>query len=90
MNCKHLYYLYKYFYKMHIHDHKFIHAPSYSFNELKLILLSAGIIILPKYACSLLVNVLHSYCFFSNSKALEAHEVKEVFLVTKYKSLFHK
>ena len=48
LNCKHLYYLYRYFYKMHIHDHKFIHAPSYSFNELKLILLSAGIIILPK------------------------------------------
>ena len=47
VNCKHLYYLYRYFCKMHIHDHKFIHAPSYSFNELKLILVSAGIIVLP-------------------------------------------
>ena len=47
VNCKHLYYLYRYFCKMHAHDHKFIHAPSYSFNELKLILVSAGIIILP-------------------------------------------
>ena len=46
VNCKHLYYLYKYFCKMHIHDQKFIHAPSYSFNKLKLILVSAWIIIL--------------------------------------------
>ena len=45
--CKHLYYLYRYFYKMHINNHKFIHAPSYSFNELKLILVSIGIITLP-------------------------------------------
>ena len=47
VNSKHLYYLYRYFCKMHVHDHKFIHAPSYSFNELKLILVSAGIIIFP-------------------------------------------
>ena len=48
VNCKHLYYLYRYFCKMHIHDYKFIHTPNYSFNELKLILVSKGIIILPK------------------------------------------
>jgi hypothetical protein len=38
VNCKHLYYLYRYFCKMDINDDKFIHAPSYSFNELKLLL----------------------------------------------------
>jgi len=48
VNCKHLYYLYQYFYKMDIHDDKFIHAPSYSFNEVKLLLVRAGIIIVSK------------------------------------------
>ena len=45
-NCKHLYYLYRYFCKMDIHDDKFIHAPSYSFNELKVLLVRAGIILI--------------------------------------------
>ena len=48
VNCKHLYYLYRYFCKMDVHKDKFIHAPSYSFNELKLLLLRAGIIAVPE------------------------------------------
>jgi len=48
VNCKHLYYLYHYFYKMDIHDDKFIHVPSYSFNELKLLLVRTGIITIPE------------------------------------------
>jgi len=43
-NCKHLYYLYWYFYKIDIHNDKFIHAPSYSFNEVKLLIVESGII----------------------------------------------
>ena len=35
VNCKHLYYLYKYFCKMDVQKDKFIHAPSYSFSEVK-------------------------------------------------------
>jgi len=49
VNCKHLYYLYCYFYKMDVYDDKFIHAPNYSFNELKLLLVRAGIITIPEY-----------------------------------------
>jgi len=37
VNCKHLYYLYRYFCKMDVNENKFIHAPSYSFNELNLL-----------------------------------------------------
>ena len=48
VNCKHLYYLYKYFCKMDVYKDKFIQAPSYSFNELKLLLLRAGIIAIPE------------------------------------------
>ena len=39
MNCKHLYYLYRYFCKMDIQKDKFIHAPSYSFSEVKELLI---------------------------------------------------
>jgi hypothetical protein len=48
VNCKHLYYLYRYFCKMDIHEDKFMHAPSYSFNELKVLLVRAGIITVPE------------------------------------------
>jgi len=48
MNCKHLYYLYMYFCKMDIHNDKLIHALSYSFNVLKLLLLWVGIITVPE------------------------------------------
>jgi len=44
VNYKHLYYLYRYFCKMDVYDDKFIHTPSYSFNELKLLLVRTGII----------------------------------------------
>ena len=44
VNCKHLYYLFRYFYKMDVNEDKFIHAPSYSFNKLKLVLVKVGII----------------------------------------------
>jgi len=37
-NCKHLYYLYRYFCKMDTNEDQFIHAPSYSFYELKVLL----------------------------------------------------
>ena len=46
VNCKHLYYLNRHFYKMDIHDNKFIYASSYSFNKLKLLLVQAGLIII--------------------------------------------
>ena len=48
VNCKHLYYLYRYFCKMDVNKDKFIHAPSYSFSELKELLVRAGMITLPK------------------------------------------
>ena len=48
VNCKHLYYLYRYFCKMDIQKDKFIHAPSYSFSEVKELLLRGGMITLPK------------------------------------------
>jgi hypothetical protein len=48
VNCKHLYYLYRYFCKMDVNEDKFIHAPSYSFNELKVLLVRAGIITVPE------------------------------------------
>ncbi len=44
VNCKHLYYLFRYFCKMNVIEDKFIHAPSYSFNELKQLLVRAKII----------------------------------------------
>jgi len=47
VNCKHLYYLFCYFYKMNPIDDKFIHSPSFSFNEVKLFLIRAGIIKIP-------------------------------------------
>ena len=50
MNCKHLYYLYRYFCKMDVIKDKFIHAPSYSFSKLKELLVRAGMITLPKKA----------------------------------------
>ena len=48
VNCKHLYYLYRYFCKMDIQKDKFIHAPSYSFSEVKELLIRGGMITLPK------------------------------------------
>ena len=48
VNCKQLYYLYRYFCKMDVNKDKFIHAPSYSFSELKELLVRAGMITLPK------------------------------------------
>ena len=47
VNCKHLYYLYRYFCKMDIQKEKFIHASSYSFSEVKELLARAGMITLP-------------------------------------------
>jgi hypothetical protein len=35
VNCKHLYYIFRYFCKMNSEDEKFIHSPSLSFNEVK-------------------------------------------------------
>ena len=48
VNCKHLYYLYRYFCKMDVNKDKSIHAPSYSFTKLKELLVRAGMITLPK------------------------------------------
>ena len=48
INCNHLYYLYRSFCKMDIQKDKFIHAPSYSFSELKELLVQGGMITLPK------------------------------------------
>jgi hypothetical protein len=41
VNCKHLYYIFRYFYKMNCKDDKFIHSPSLSFNEVKQLLVRA-------------------------------------------------
>jgi hypothetical protein len=38
VNCKHLYYIFCYFYKMNCESNKFIHSPSFSFNEFKQLL----------------------------------------------------
>ena len=48
VNCKHLYYLYRYFCKMDVQKDKFIHAPSYSFSEVRELLVRAEMITLPK------------------------------------------
>jgi hypothetical protein len=45
VNCKHLYYIFHYFCKMNCEDDKFIHSPSFSFNEVKQLLVQAQIII---------------------------------------------
>jgi hypothetical protein len=45
VNCKHLYYIFRYFYKMNCHDDKFIHPPSLSFTKVKELLVQAQIII---------------------------------------------
>jgi hypothetical protein len=45
INCKHLYYIFRYFCKMNCQDDKFIHSPSFSFNEVKQLLVRAQIII---------------------------------------------
>jgi hypothetical protein len=45
VNCKHLYYIFHYFCKMNCQDDKFIHSPSFSFNEVKQLLVRAQIII---------------------------------------------
>jgi hypothetical protein len=45
VNCKHLYYIFRYFCKMNYEDDKFIHFPSFSFNEVKQLLVRAQIII---------------------------------------------
>jgi hypothetical protein len=38
VNCKHFYYIFHYFYKMNCEGDKFIHSPSFSFNEVKQLL----------------------------------------------------
>jgi hypothetical protein len=38
VNCKHLYYIFRYFCKMNCEDDKFIHSSSLSFNEVKQVL----------------------------------------------------
>jgi hypothetical protein len=45
VNCKHLYYIFRYFCKMNYQDDKIIHSPSFSFNEVKQLLVRAQIII---------------------------------------------
>jgi hypothetical protein len=45
INCKHLYYIFCYFCKMNCEGDKFIHSPSFSFNEVKQLLIRAQIII---------------------------------------------
>jgi hypothetical protein len=45
VNCKHLYYIFRYFCKMNCEGDKFIHSPSFSFNEVKQLLIQAQIII---------------------------------------------
>jgi hypothetical protein len=45
INCKHLYYIFRYFCKMNCQDDKFIHSLSFSFNEVKQLLVQAQIII---------------------------------------------
>jgi hypothetical protein len=45
VNCKHLYYIFRYFYKMNRQDDKFILSPSFSFNEVKQLLVQAQIIL---------------------------------------------
>jgi hypothetical protein len=44
VNCKHLYYMLCYFRKMNFKDDKFIHSPSFSFNEVMQFLVQAQII----------------------------------------------
>jgi hypothetical protein len=46
VNCKHLYYIYRFFCKMDVQEDKFIHAPSLSFNEIKHLLHAATIIVI--------------------------------------------
>jgi hypothetical protein len=41
VNCKHLYYIFRYFCKMNCEDDKFIHSLSFSFNEVKQLLVRA-------------------------------------------------
>jgi hypothetical protein len=41
VNCKHLYYIFCYFCKMNYENDKFIHSPSFSFNEVKQLLVQA-------------------------------------------------
>jgi hypothetical protein len=45
VNYKHLYYIFRYFCKMNCQDDKFIHSPSFSFNEVKQLLVRVQIII---------------------------------------------
>jgi hypothetical protein len=45
VNCKHLYYIFRYFCKMNCQDDKFIHSPSFSFNEVKQLFVEVQIII---------------------------------------------
>jgi hypothetical protein len=45
VNCKHLYYIFCYFCKMNCKDDKFIYFPSFSFNDVKQLLVLAQIII---------------------------------------------
>jgi hypothetical protein len=43
MNCKHLYYIYRFICKADVQKDSFVHAPSLSFNEVKHLLLASGI-----------------------------------------------
>jgi hypothetical protein len=45
VNCKHLYYIFCYFCKMNCEGDKFIHSPSFSFNQVTQLLVRAQIII---------------------------------------------
>jgi len=69
VNCKHLYYLFRYFYKVDVYDDVFIHAPTYNFNELKLLLVQAEIItILDKTFSSCapyFINKIFIYIYYS-------------------------
>jgi hypothetical protein len=54
VSCKHLYYFFRYLCKMDLVQDKFIHSPSFRFNEVKRLLVRAGIINVPD------IDVLHS------------------------------
>jgi len=44
VHCKHLYYLFCYFGKIDMVEDKFVHSPSFSFNEVKCLLIRARIL----------------------------------------------
>jgi hypothetical protein len=42
--CKHLYYMFRFLYKVHYDSNKFIHAPMYSYNEVIRLIELAGVV----------------------------------------------